>query len=130
MRASSRRRLVLLGAVLALFAANALFGGSSSEKAIQTFDQHLSDAFADKAKIKRESVPRINGFDVERRIPIFVLSYYRGQSLMGGRGISCASPDSVVVWYSLGATMVWQDGLWFPDRQRVHQHYAATGLLP
>ncbi len=112
-----------------MFGANALIGAPSSEAALRAFDQHLIDAWTtDKVADLRFS-PKVDGFVVHRRVPLALFTYYHGQSTVDQREISCASRRSVVLWYGFGATLVWQDGMWFPDRPSVHRRFAETGLL-
>jgi hypothetical protein len=122
-------RVTWTGAALGgLFLANWLLGGAASEKALRDLDQHLLDAYASKLGSADEAW-RVNGFAVEQRIPLPVLSFYRGQSLVANREISCASRRSIVAWYGAGATVAWQNGVWFPNRAAVLQRFAVTGSL-
>jgi hypothetical protein len=120
--------LLLAGAVG--YGANAVSGGPSAEHVLRQFDQHLMDAWTARLPaISRQSVPRVDGYVVERRVPLPLLSYYRGQSTVAGNELSCASRNSVVAWYGTGSILVWQDGVWFPDRPEVHTRFATSGLL-
>jgi hypothetical protein len=127
MRRRPRVALSCLGVLAALWGANALAGGGPTEKALRDLDQRLLQAYAD----AHGSVPapRVDGFSVERRIPMPVFSYYEGQSLVAGAEVSCAARKSVVLWYGTGAAIVWQDGVWFPDRSRVVTRFVETGHL-
>ena len=130
MRMTRKKKFVAAGIIaLTLAVANALFGGSASERAIRAFDQNLIDAWTANLGADPARFPRVDGFSVERRVPILVFTYYYGQSLVNRRDISCASRHSVVIWYGLGASLVWQDGLWFPDRTVNHERFAKTGFL-
>ena len=122
------RGLALL-LTLALFGANALFGGRSSEEALRQFDQNRLHAYYARLRVPQGDLPKVDGFVVEERIPLPGFSYYLGQSLVGGSRISCVSRRSVVLWYGPGAVLVWQDGLWLPDRPGAHQRFAVTGSL-
>lgn len=86
----------MLAAALTLFGANALFGGRRSEAALRSFDRHWFDATAGRWKIGPERL-MVDGFSVERRVPVFLLSYYERESLAHKREISCASRKSVVL---------------------------------
>jgi hypothetical protein len=121
--------LTLVLAVTVAHAANAVSGGPSAEQALQRFDQRLIDAWAARLPESSQPVPRVDGYVVERRVPLLLLSYYRGQSTVAGRELSCASRNSVVLWQGTDAVLVWQDGLWFPDRTAVHRRFATSGLL-
>jgi hypothetical protein len=112
-----------------LFGANVLLGASSSEAALRAFDQHLFDAWTAKVAPNMRFSTKVGGFVVHRRVPVVLFTYYDGQSTVDQREISCASRRSVVLWYGVDATLVWQDGLWFPDRPTVHRRFAETGLL-
>ncbi|HVE72227.1 MAG TPA: hypothetical protein VNI54_12730 [Thermoanaerobaculia bacterium] len=127
---TKRKMAVVAGAtLLALFVSNALAGGPASEQALRAFDQNLMDAWGAKVGADPRIFPRVDGFLVERRVPVALFTYYYGQVLVAGRESSCASRHSVVVWYGFGASLVWQDGLWFPDRTSTHQRFAETGML-
>ena len=129
MRVTKRTVLVLASLSAILYGANFLLGAPSSEAALEAFDQHLIDAWTTKMAATRNFAPKVDGFVVHRRVPVLLFTYYDGQSTVHQREVSCASRRSVVLWYALDATLVWQDGLWFPDRSSVHQRYAETGLL-
>ena len=125
MRRRLTRALILLAALACLLAANWILGGPASENALRAFDQRLIDAFfGQRAGVP---VPQVNGFTVLRRLPLPAVSYYEGQSLVRGREISCAERRSVVLWYGVGAVLLWQDGLWLPDRESTARRYAETG---
>jgi hypothetical protein len=109
--------------------ANALSGGQSAERALQRFDQNLINAWAANLPRTGGLTPRVDGYLVERRVPLVVVSYYRGQSTVEKREISCATRDSILLWYGTDAVLLWQDGLWFPDREAVHRKFAETGLV-
>jgi len=127
MQRRPRVALSCLGVLAALWLANGVAGGPPSEKALRRLDQRLLQAHS--AALQNIPAPRVNGFAVERRIPMPLFSYYEGQSLVAGTEVSCAARKSVVLWYGLGAVVAWQDGAWFPDRSRVVKRYVETGHL-
>jgi len=117
--------VVLMVGLLVLQAVTAQFGGPASEAALRAYDQHLFNAyFAGRPDV---AVPQVNGFAVTQRVPLPGVSYYEGLSLVDSQDISCATRRSLVVWYGPRATVIWQDGLWLPDRASVHSRYAETG---
>lgn len=124
-----RKRAAMAGfAVGALLLANGLLGESAAERALQDFDQHVLDAWASKLHLPPGTM-KVNGFTTDWRIPLPGFSISRGQSLVARKELSCASRTSVVVWYGVGATVAWQEGVWFPDRTEVHQRVASSGHL-
>lgn len=94
------------------------WGGSASNAALHRLYQRYVD---------RGPVPgEVEGVVEHRRVPLPLLQYYETQGTFdGGKPLGCPSQRSLVLWYGVGARVLWQEGHllptgdeWIRDRGR------------
>jgi hypothetical protein len=69
----------------------------------------------------------IERFEMSHRVTLPLLLYCEGQSSTRSGYIADTVKPSLVLWYGLSATVVWQSKEWFPGRPSRIRQLAETG---
>ncbi len=127
LRGIARGAIWTFGGVGLLWIATWLLGGPTAERALIALDQRRLEAYATHLKSELPRNWRIEGFIANRRIALPAVWYYEGCSRIAEGPISDHVRQSFVVWYGPGATVVLEDGLWFPGSAARIRTLAETG---
>ena len=122
-----RRALLWVGAVACvLWSVTWLVGAPSTLRALGDLDQQRLDALFSKVATS-QSPPRIERFVVEYGMALPAVWYYEGQSRTSAGAVSDHVHRSLVLWYGVGSSVVWQDKEWLPGSAAKMRHLAEAG---
>ena len=127
----AKRLLFIIGAPVAIYALTWLLGPAAAERALLDLDRARLRAAAASWGVPSES-PMPPELTVERFVALHhvtfpLLLYYEGQSYTRNGPIADTVKPSLVVWYGVSATVVWQSKEWFPGRSSRIRQLAETG---
>ena len=105
--------LLGIAGLVVIYGLTWLVGLPAARRSLLAFDRSLIRALEDGVDPPPEF--RIERFVSKRWVVLPFLLYNEGQSYTQRGPISCnTEKKSLLLWYGLGAVLVWQDKEWFP----------------
>jgi hypothetical protein len=108
-----------------------LLGARAAERALMELDQVRLGVAAARwgAPVGAPLPPEllIEGFETTHRLTLPLLVYCEGQSFTRSGPIADTVKPSLVLWYGVSATVLWQSKEWLPGRRSRIRQLAETG---
>jgi hypothetical protein len=132
MRLWARRTLVVFAGLAVPYGLTLLLGVRAAERALLNLDQARVTATA----VVRWGVPLgaplpselvIERFETTHWVALPLLVYCEGQSYTRNGPVADTIKPSLVLWYGVSASVIWQSKEWLPGRSSRIQQLAETG---